>query len=1653
MGSPSPETNRDRDLTVRRRYRAGAIVAVAAIATIGGGSWLLQRWVNDNLAPRIEAAITDLIGRPLDLGQTQWVSPVGIRFGPTQLPPTASDFDQATAAAVQVGFNPLEALLLRSLHLTITLIEPRGIVDQTPAGWITTQMDVQEPGLIEFKLDTVRIEAGRFVLIPDPGSPAELQTLRAMAADQLAEGGLFSQPSDSWITLQTSGRGRLSGSERIEFEFEGRPSFRAGRGRVVLEGEADLENARRANLLVQARNLDLEPLLPLLPVALPIELTSGRLNSNLQIRLRDNPGEEPVALNGTARIKDAALRYPPLGQSITGGRARLRFQEQRLTVERASAQVGELPVALSGTAHLREGYNLTAEVSAANIAQVLSTVAVDAPVPLAGQLDATVQVTGDIQSPALSGTLQASGLEVDRLDLGTARARWSTETPITQPRPVIALNAVEVFPAEGGAAFGSGRLQLGAQPTLDLAIQADDIPGDATLRRYWAEAPKTLALGSIDASAQLQGALNQLTGSATWQALQGEFPAQGEIAWQGSQIVAENTTVNIGGGQVALSGEIDLLQQQWQATAEGNQIALGQLPLPEGSLDRLSQLSQSPFARLVGSLERSSAPFDSIVNGTLTVAGPLQARTPSDVTAEGLLRLSNAPLLEQPARAQFSWSGDQLTIQEAIAPDLRVAGQIDIPFTGWQPALGNLDLDVTVDEYDLARIAPFSKTVQVQGVASFDGQVTGPLEALRVSGQSQFADLAINDIILGTLAGTIAFSPEGSEVDLSGPDSTIAATLDEAQQPLAFQVQQGETQIEGKREGDRLTAAVRQFPLTALNLKPAGRIGQLGGDVSGDLVIDWRSLQNQPLNDWRAALRQMDAVGEIVVDNPRLGYIAGRQVRGQVQLADGIIRLQEGALQVGRSRYGISGQLAIEPELAARGKIVAEEGYVQDLLLALQIFDLEDFARGLSTRRFGSAETLDSPAIGAADRTLQQQLQRYAEIQALQQQADGDSATRLPPLSQLDGNFSGTIDVALSNRELSADFALAGEDWRWGPYDDRNQLIAQGSISEGTLTLLPLRFTSGETQLNFAGTLGNTDEALGQLRAENVSAEFIQDFFAVPIDLDGDLNATATLSGSITNPQARGEINFADATLNGNDVEAAAALFSYGDARLNLIGQMRLDGTDPLRVEGSFPYRLPQATVTPEDNSIRLSVNLENDGLGLLNLVNNQVRWEGGTGRATLDIGGTLDQTPAGLDIDPLVRGAAVFDDAAFSASFVPGTLTGVTGTIEFISDRIEVNGLEGEFSDGRVTAQGTIPLATPDSGDRSAPPLKVDLEDLAINLKGLYNGDADGRIQISGAALAPEIRGEIFLSNGRISLPNVDPDAPPAPAAYGIFQPPILDDLRVVLGDRLLVTRAPILNFVADGDIRVSGPLTEVGNLRPEGTIRLRSGQVNLLTSQFNLIRRYDNIARFLGSADPFLDVRLETSVFEQTRQFPRSRDPFRSSEVRELPTQRLGELQTVQIRATVQGPASRLFNNIELSSSPSRSDAEILALLGGVGSETGDSSGALALAGSALFTSLQTLVSNTLGITNFRIFPAIITEDDREERSADDADPTLGLAAELGINLTEDLSISALQLLTVREPTQFGLRYRISDELQLRSSTNFSDDSRVVIEFNRQF
>ena len=1085
--------------------------------------------------------------------------------------------------------------------------------------------------------------------------------------------------------------------------------------------------------------------------------------------------------------------------------------------------------------------------------------------------------------------------------------------------------------------------------------------------------------------------------------------------------------LNVAGGTVTATN-IQLAKGQWQALVNASQV----------QLNRFSEQLRGRFS------------------GVVKLAGAVDSFDPSAIRAAGQVRFSQGiGLIEQPLTAVVAWDGEKVIVQQATAPNLKARGLIFAKVQGpGAPEITNLNLDVQAQNYKLQDL-PFQlpNTVDLAVRADFTGRVSGTLPTPNVVGSLRLRDLVVNNLAFEpVLTGDVQVAAgRGVELEVTGNQDRIAINLDPNYRPVSFLVRRDQAVATGRSQGENLLVNVENFPLNALNLSPPNPAfgpGPVAGLLTGDFQINQATFA---------------AEGNVAIAQPAIGRIKGDRFVAQFGYANGRATLSGGEFVLGESRYALAGSVAQTPNGPQfQGQVNITQGKIQDILTALQFFDLQDFSRGLQPPTYARANELESVPVGLAEAPLLTQLRRFSEIEALlqQQRQQRRDTSPLPPLADLEGTFNGEISVdgSLQNG-VAANFDLQGKNWEWGSYN-ADQVIAQGSFENGVLTLLPVRIESDETLLAFNGQVGATQQS-GQLRVRNFPIDELDNFVNLPVEITGQLNATATLAGSLQNPQAVGELSLVQGTVNQKAIESALGSFSYANARLNFGSNVMVEGPDPIEITGSVPAQLPFASSAPDSNDISLNVNVQNEGLALLNLFTNQVAWKGGQGQVQLQVRGTTQQ--------PVATGIATVDNATFTAQALPEPLTDVTGSVQFDFDRIQVENLQGKFSNGQVVAQGVIPIfknLRPEDPD-STNPLTVTLDQLALNLEGLYQGGASGNVVITGSALSPVIGGEVRLAEGQVLLPESTDATTPLSGGTGtpVGRPgqvasagsvstdgtvPEFNNLRLTLSRDIEITRPPILNFQATGTLAINGALNDI---RPDGTIRLRSGSVNLFTTQFVLARGYEHTATFSPKQDldPTLDIRLVAAVPEVSqRRVPSSQV---SSEIAETLSTDLGALETVRVQATVTGPASQLFDNLELTSDPARSQSEIIALIGGGFVDTlgrGDTALGLAnFAGSALFGSFQgtiTSIGNTFGLSELRIFPTVATE----ERSRSSA---LGLAAEAGIDISSNVYFSLSRVLTADQPTRFGLVYRVNDQLRVRTTTDLSGYSGAVVEYENRF
>jgi translocation and assembly module TamB len=1116
-------------------------------------------------------------------------------------------------------------------------------------------------------------------------------------------------------------------------------------------------------------------------------------------------------------------------------------------------------------------------------------------------------------------------------------------------------------------------------------------------------------------------------------------------------------------GQFNVAGSLEPSQRQnIQATGQARvNVAGGTVTASD------IQLANGRYQALVAAfgveLNRFNQQLRGDLGGELQVAGTVASPKLSDVRAAGDVQLSEGiPGLEKPLNAAIAWNGQKLTIVQATAPDLNVSGDIFVNAKASIPEITNLNLNVQAQNYNLQQLPlKLPNAVALAGKADFSGQITGKLPLPNVAGQLNLRDLVVNNLAFEpVLSGKVeSVQGRGLNLNLAGTRDRIALNLNANNRPESFLVQWQQASAIGRSQGDNLAVQVRDFPLQVLKLNPPPNIrlgvGAIAGLISGDLEVNQRTFAT---------------TGNINVDKPEVGRIKGDRFAAQFSYNNGIATLTDSEFVKGNSRYAFSGtfnQTGKTPQLQA--KVNINQGNIQDVLLVAQLFEIQDFQRGAEAPTYGKAADLVTTPQGLPNQPLFTQLQRFYEIDALlaQQEQEQRDASPLPALADLTGTFNGEVALETGTAKgLAVNFDLNGQNFVWGAKDEQNQcletdfcysaekVIAEGSLENGVLRLLPLRLESQNRLIAFTGAIPlaredaiGSEEQSGQLRVSNFPIGVLNNFVKLPIGFTGNLDASAALAGSIKNPQARGELQVTDGTLNQKPIESAAASFAYANGRLNFGSRVTVSGPEPVNISGSIPYQFPFASAAPDSNEIQLDVKVKNEGLALLNLFTNQVALENGQGEIDLTVRGTRQ--------DPVVNGIASINNGVFSAQALPGQLTDVNGRVLFNFNSIRVENLQGNYSRGKVAAAGEIPISS-NRQVQISNPLRVTLDQLALNLKGLYQGGASGDVTITGAALSPIIGGDVQLTNGQVLLAESSNATKPETDNVGVPQQIKavkqnkdnpnnattgtikFNNLEISLAKNVKVTRPPLISFGATGKLIINGAL---GNLLPDGTITLRNGGVNLYTTQFNLARGYEQTAIFSPERglDPELNIRLFAKVLDTVPN--RVPTTSLSSEINTPDTivPNFEPIRTIQVEARVEGLASQLNQNLELTSSPSRSETEIVALLGGSFVNTlgsGDSTLALAnLAGSAL--NLQgtfNQIGNAFGLSEFRLFPTI---------SAVSNSSSLELGAEAGVDITPRISVSGIKILTAEDPLQLGVNYRINDNLRLRGSAPLFSNS----------
>ncbi|MBF2098712.1 MAG: translocation/assembly module TamB domain-containing protein [Gloeomargaritaceae cyanobacterium C42_A2020_066] len=1278
----------------------------------------------------------------------------------------------------------------------------------------------------------------------------------------------------------------------------------------------------------------------------------------------------------------------------------------------------------------------------------LTTLAALAPQPLpltAGRLTVPQMTVAWVpgQRPQVAGEAQVEGVTAQlpglpgRLTQGQAVARvQGTALEIQTARGVVGPLQAQV---RGTLDLKTGyqlTAQLGSAPTQppSRTPSPPELP-PFTLAQVFAAAgrtPPALPIqGQFQASARISGPLNQPQVAAT---VTSAGPIQ--VDRVSLRRLEVQTTLNLG------TQTVDVRRLRAELAGGGQLTGQGQLQVGNRPRLNFSLFAQGLPADTLAQRYGQKLPFPV---GTVNLQGQILG----DLGRPQIQVAWQAPHAPVTAFGEVVIQGNTVQLSAQAGPATLV-GTLQARWSQATP-IEALDLAVTLQPTEIATLpVPIPAGLKAEGLVSFEGRLLGTLRQPQLRGDLALDGLRLNRFEFEPLlSGPLALAPGAPlDIDLEGGSDRIRARLSPQGRLQALLVQRQDTRIVGRPQGDLLALTLTNLPLSVLGLSA------LVGRVNATALLDERRRQVQ---------------GEVRADGLRWGNLLAEGMTSDFRWAGNRLTFSNGELRQRQSRYQFQGffQPGDQPQWEAQVQVVDAS--------------ITDLAPAFSPPSTASAADLFTRPAGRPQANLFTQLayfdQLLAQLQA--QLAQQQQTFGLPDPQDLRGQWRGQLQArSTTPGQFSAVFNLLGQDWVWDTYK-AERVVAQGTyagdFNRGQLTLSPVRLQQDDMTIVFAGQLGG-DQQSGQLLASRVPIPLLRDLLPLPPKLKGFLNAEATLAGSLANPQAKGEIQLVEVALNGTPLEGGRSSFSFGDSRLRFGAEVRLAEatTEPLEAVGSIPFQVPFSQVKPDSDEIRLDLQVENEGLTLLNLLTPQAQWLGGEGRISLQTRGTFR--------DPEVTGLAQFQAAKIGTRALPKPIEAVTGEIRFQGDRLRVESLQGELNGGLLIASGELPIA--DTAQKIENPLTLRLDNLKLDLENLYRGQVKGAVAVTGSLLKPRIGGRVNVTQGQIQfegalpLPTQGENGSSAANANGEVKPPAatptsataslpaqFQDFEIALGPNLRVTRSqgPEMSIEAEGVITLNGSLSQP---QPSGRVRLPRGEVNLYLTRFRLDRNHANRVQFFPQrsiTDPDLDLRLLTTVTQPGGQgvgfrFPRG---ILDNEIPITVTERVAGLETVRIQAAIKGPVARVPGNLELTSVPSRGRDEILALIGGFSRPYDPQGGAelfLAnLAGSALLNSISRAYDTDFGGISWRFFPTLLPVLSSENRDIQQSALALGGEVRLDVGA---FSASFLQILTsfgseVANPglSQLALSYRFSDSWRLRVVGASDGDNRVVLEYQSRF
>ncbi len=684
-----------------------------------------------------------------------------------------------------------------------------------------------------------------------------------------------------------------------------------------------------------------------------------------------------------------------------------------------------------------------------------------------------------------------------------------------------------------------------------------------------------------------------------------------------------------------------------------------------------------------------------------------------------------------------------------------------------------------------------------------------------------------------------------------------------------------------------------------------------------------------------------------------------------------------------------------------------------------------------------SAATLDATAratlVKASGRDI-----REATIKASYSKPRLAFETNLVTPEERELSASGELTTGETDLTLRLDrLALRAPGADWSTVDGPATITYGGS----RVVVRGLELGSGDQRISAAGTLllenrSATVDATDPLVVRAAGVELASlDALGPKRGLSGQLDAEATVSGSMDEPVARATVTIAQGGVDRFRFDRMTANLQHDARGTELDARLDQNASQWVTAKGRLPtFAVLRDPLARQGAPIDLRVESSPIDLGVVQTLTTALRETTGRMEANVLVSGTFG--------DPRLDGRVQVANGAFLVDAIDTRFTGLDATLTLKDRRVIVEQFRVlDTSNHPLTASGAVEIA-----DRSvgAVDVHVQADDFEIIDSDIVDLDVDLDLRVAGAPRGLKVSGAVGLHQGIVEADKVLAQirgplystevSPDTAVPQAIPVPPVPGPEPTAAAHQPAETAgapgASLLDTIsADLKIHVPDNLVVRGRSLRLGGRGVKLGDMNVtLGGDVRVQKQPDQRALVVGS------VHTVRGFYEfQGRRFDVQRDglvafkgPDFTNPTLDLQAQRniSGVDAFVRIRGTAQRP------ELELSSRPPLDQADILSLIVfnrpindlGAGEQDALAQQTAALVGGMVAAPLAEAVRDALGVDLLEITAA--GEEGR------------GPSVTVGEQIGERVFVRVRQQFGSTEATALLLEYQIAEFLRLQTN-----------------